>query len=257
MKKLLAALSVLLLAGCFEIDQSIRLEKNLSGKADFHLGVNFEPMVMIMAQFAHDMEGKKGPVTAEEIAKAKADFKKNEKKSEEKPPSLAEMRKSMPEGIRLLDFKAKESDFRMDTDFSFGFDRLKDLVSVKLPGKEGGNGDPTKKNVIDSPFESLELVEKGDTLTIRTKPVNPAAEVKEEAKENAPKMDADTEKLMKDAFKDMRVTYRINAPFTIVSHNATRREGDTLIWEYNMAKFEELSKKKNADDFGVRVTYKR
>ncbi|HUR82471.1 MAG TPA: hypothetical protein VM733_17035 [Thermoanaerobaculia bacterium] len=256
MKKLLAALSVLLLAGCFEIDQSIRLEKNLSGKADFHLGVNFEPMVMIMAQFAHDMEGKKGAVTKEDIEKAKADFKKNQKKSDEKPPSLAEMRKSMPEGIRLLDFKARESDFRMDTDFSFGFDRLKDLVSVKLPSK-GEGGDPTKKNVIDSPFEGLLLEEKGDTLTITTKPVNPAAEVKEEAKENAPKMDPETEKMMKDAFKDMRVTYRISAPFTIVSHNATRREGDTLIWEYTMARFEELSKKKNADDFGVRVTYRR
>ena len=81
--------------------------------------------------------------------------------------------------------------------------------------------------------------------------------MKEEAKENAPKMDADTEKLMKDAFKDMRVTYRISAPFTIVSHNATRREGDTLIWEYNVARFEELSKKKNPEDFGVRVTYRR
>ena len=42
-----------------------------------------------------------------------------------------------------------------------------------------------------------------------------------------------------------------------ISHNATRREGDTLIWEYTMARFEELSKKKNPEDFGVRVTYRR
>jgi hypothetical protein len=253
MKKTIALLSVILLAGCFEIDQTIRLEKNLSGTADFHLGVNFEPMVMIMAQFAHDMEGKKGAVTAADIDKAKADFRKNSKKSSSKQPSLAEMRKSLPEGVELLDFKAKEDDFRIDSDFKFGFKKLQNLVSVKLPSKEGA--EPTQKNVVDSPFEGLELIEKGDTITIRTKPVNPAAAVKEEAKD-APKMDAATEKLMRDAFKDLRVTYRITAPFTVVSHNATRKEGNTLVWEYTMDRFEELSKKK-VDEAGVRVTYRR
>jgi hypothetical protein len=34
MKKTLALLSALLLAGCFEIDQSIELKKDLSGTAD-------------------------------------------------------------------------------------------------------------------------------------------------------------------------------------------------------------------------------
>ena len=245
--------ALLFLTGCFEIDQTIRLEKNLSGTADFHLGVNFEPMVTIMAQFAHEMEGKKGPLTAADIEKAKADFRKNSKKSESKEPSLAEMKESMPEGIELLDFKAKESDFRIDSDFKFGFKKLQNLVGVKLPSKEGA--DPTQKNVVDTPFDGLELVEKGDTITIRTRPVNPAEAVKEEAKE-APKMDAATEKLMRDAFKSMRVTYRISAPFTVVSHNATRKEGNTLIWEYSMDRFEELSKK-SADELGVRVTYRR
>jgi len=55
----------------------------------------------------------------------------------------------------------------------------------------------------------------------------------------------------------MRVSYRITAPFTIVSHNATRKQGNTLIWEFDMARFEELSKSKNLEDAGVRVTYKR
>ena len=111
----------------------------------------------------------------------------------------------------------------------------------------------------DTPFEGLELIEKGDTITIRTKPQNPTEKVQDEAKEGGgPKMDADTEKMMKDAFSKMRVTYRITAPFKIVSHNATRQEGQTLIWEYNFAKFEEMSKKKgNLDDMAVHVTYKR
>lgn len=257
MKRTIVALfSVLLASGCFQIDQAINLDKNLAGTADFHIGVNFEPMVAIMAQFAREMEGKTGPATAEDLARAKAEFKKSSKKSESgKTPSLAELNQEMPEGVRLLDFKVKEADFGVDSTFRFGFDKLQQLVGVKLPSGKNAEADPTKKNVIDSPFEGLELVEQGDTITLRTKPINPADAVKEEAKE-APKMDAESEKLMKDAFKDLRVSYRITAPFTVVSHNATRREGNTLVWEYTMANFEELSKKKD-EDLGVRVTYRR
>jgi hypothetical protein len=62
---------------------------------------------------------------------------------------------------------------------------------------------------------------------------------------------------VKDAFSKMRVAYRITAPFTVVSHNATRREGNTLIWEYDMAAFEKMEKTKKLDDLGVHVTYRR
>jgi hypothetical protein len=256
MKKALALLSVVLLAGCFEIDQSINLQQDLSGTADFHLGVDMEPMVVVMAQFAREMEGKKGPITEAELAKARAEFKKNAKKSDTgQKPSRSEIEKSLPEGVKLLDFKATEKDFGIATDFKFGFDRLNRLVNVKLPGKEGG--DPTQKNVIDSPFEGLELIEKGNTITIRTKPQNPTAAVEKEA-EGGPKVDPETEKMIRDAFKKMRVTYRITAPFTVVSHNATRKQGNTLIWEYNLERFEEMEKsKKKIDDMGVQVTYKR
>jgi hypothetical protein len=255
MKKALALVSLVLLAGCFEIDNSINLQKDLSGTADFHLGVDMEPMVVVMAQMAREMEGKKGPATQAELAKARADFLKSSKKSESgKQPTRAEMEKSMPEGVKLLDFKTTEKDFGVATDFKFGFDRLSRLVGVKLPSKEGG--DPTQKSVIDTPFEGLELIEKGDTVTIRTKPQNPTAAVEKEA-EGGPKLDKDTEKMIRDAFSKMRVTYRITAPFTVVSHNATRREGNTLIWEYNLERFEKMAASKSKDDMGVQVTYKR
>jgi hypothetical protein len=255
-KKLLALLSVVLLAGCFEIDHSIDLQKDLSGTADFHLGVDLEPMVVVMAQFGREMEGKKGPITEAELAKARADFKANMKKDSGKSgkePSRAEIAKSMPEGVKLLDYRMAEKDFGIATDFKFGFERLNKLVNVKLPSKEGG--DPTQKNVIDSPFEGMELIEKGDTITIRTKPQNPTAAVEKEAA-GAPKLDKDTEKMIRDAFGKMRVTYRITAPFTVVSHNATRKQGNTLIWEYDLERFEKMSEK-NLEEMGVRVTYKR
>lgn len=255
MKRLIAVLACsLLLTGCFEIDQSIDLQKDLSGTADFHLGVDLEPMIVVMAQFAHEMEGKTGPVSAADIAKAKADFKKSNKKSSGEQPSREEVAKSLPEGVKLLGYDVSEKDFGVSTDFKFGFDRISRLIGVKLPSK--GDGDPTKKSVIDSPFEGLELSEKGDTITIRSKPQNPAESVKEQAGD-APKLDAATEKLVRDAFGKMRVSYRITAPFTIVSHNATRREGNTLVWEYNLEAFEKMQKSGKIDDAQLRVTYRR
>jgi hypothetical protein len=253
MRKALALVSVFLLAGCFEIEQSINLKKDLSGTADFHLGVDLEPMVVVMAQFGREMEGKTGPMTAEELAKAKAEFKKSAKKSESKEPSRADIQKELPEGVTLIDYGVKERDFGMDSKFKFGFEKLSQLVGVKLPSK---GEEPTDKNIIDSPFEGLELSESGHTFTIRSKPQNPVESVKEEAGEG-PKMDAATEKIVRDAFAKMRVAYRITAPFEVVSHNATRREGNTLIWEYDMATFEKMEKEKKLDNAQLRVTYKR
>ena len=255
-RSLVVVAAVLLLTGCFEIEQSINLEKDLSGTADFHLGIDMEPMVVVMAQFAREMEGKKGPMSAAELAKAKADFKKSmvSKKSSEAPPSKEDVAKELPKGVKVLDFKATEREFGVATDIKFGFEKLNQLIGVKLASKEGG--DPTQKNVIDTPFEGLELIEKGDTITIRTKPTNPADKVSEQAADG-PKLDKDTEKLIKDAFGKMRVVYRLTAPFTVVSHNATRKEGNTLIWEYDLKKFEEMSKSNKLDDMSVKVTYKR
>jgi hypothetical protein len=251
---MIAVLSMVLLAGCFEVEQSINLNKDMSGTADFHLGVNLEPMVVVMAQFGRELEGKSGPMTAEELAKAKAEFKKSAKKSESKEPTRADIEKNLPEGVKLLDYKLQERDLGMASDFKFGFDRLSRLVGVKLPSKEGG--DPTQKSVIDSPFDGLEVSESGNTLTIRAKAQNPTSAVQEQAAD-APKLDAATEKMVRDAFKEMRVVYRITAPFEIVSHNATKREGNTLIWLYDMETFEKLEKSKKLDDAQLRVTYKR
>jgi hypothetical protein len=83
---LIAALFALFGTGCFEVEQSIELKRDLSGTANFKLGVDMEPMVMIMAKVQKEMSGDKSPLTKAEIAKAKADFKKNEKKSTTSAP---------------------------------------------------------------------------------------------------------------------------------------------------------------------------
>lgn len=252
MKNALAPLCLVFFAGCFEIEQSIDLQNDLSGTAGFHLDVDAEPLIAVMAQFAREMEGKTGPATAEELAKAKADFRKAKSRSTGEV-SRAEIEASLPEGVTLIDHAITERELGMASDFRFGFERLSQLVGVRLPSQ---GSDPMETRVIDSPFEALEVSEAPGTITIRAKAQNPAQSVREHAR-NAPKLQAATERLVRDAFGRMRVTYRITAPFAVVSHNATRREGNTLIWQYDMETFERMQKSKRLDDAQLRVTYRR
>lgn len=262
---LVAAIFAAFATGCFDIEESIDLKKDMSGTANLKLGVDMEPMITIMAMMQKQMEGKKGPLTKEEIAAAKADFKKNAKTtaSKEPPPDpKKDMDKTLPPGIKLLDASVTEKEFGMVTNMKFAFDKLAHLVDLKMPQKggadKGGPPDPTKQNVLDSPFQGLDVVETASTITIRTKPQNPADNVKKETSQQGPPMDPETQKMMEDAFKNMRFAWRITAPFQVVSSNAHRREGNTLIWEYDFKKLEELgSNPKAMDDLAVKVVYKK
>lgn len=257
------ALFAFFATGCFEVEQSIELKRDLSGTANFKLGVDMEPMITIMAKMQKEMGGDKSPLTKAEIDAAKADFKKNEKKTTTN--STDDARKDaeggLPPGVKLLDVSVTEKEFGVITNMKFGFDKLASLVGVKLGSKKEGEAqaDPTKKSIIDSPFQGLEVSETPTTISIHTKPQNPAEKVKTEAGEQGPKLDPETEKMMNDAFKNLRVAWKITAPFEVVSSNATRKSGNTLIWEYDFATFQKLAaaSPKALDDMGVRVTYKK
>lgn len=260
MKRLAVALAALALAfvttGCFEIEETIDLNKDLSGKAGVRIGIDFEPMVLVMTQIKREMEGKTGPPTKAELAEARAEFTKKSKNEPQKT-DMAKMRSEieseLPDGVKLLDVSVEEKDLGMMSMFSFSFDKLSRLVEVKLPSD---NEDPTKKNVFDSPFDGLEVIDDAKTVTIRTKPQNPTTSVRDEASQSA-EVDPETEKMMEEAFKNLRVRYRITAPLEIVSHNATSVEGDTLIWTFDLETFKRLEKAGKLDDTAVLVTYRK
>jgi hypothetical protein len=257
---LIAAMFALFATGCFEVEQSIELKRDLSGTANFKLGVDMEPMITIMAKAQKEMGGDKSPLTKAELDAAKAEFKKNQKSSTTTEDPRKEAEGGLPPGVKLLDASIDEKEFGVTTNMKFSFDKLSSLVGVKLGAKKEGHApaDPTKKSVLDTPFQGLEISETASTISIHTKPQNPADKVKAQASEQAPKLDPDTEKLMNDAFKNLRVAWKITAPFDVISSNATRREGKTLIWEYNFETLQKLAASQQAlDDLAVNVTYRK
>lgn len=263
-QKTLVLVAIAILAifatSCFDIEQSLVLNKDLSGKAGFRMGVDFEPMVLTMLQMQRSMEGKKGAPSAEEIAKAKADFLAQQKKETKTDDSAADrkaLEAKLPPGVKLLDQTVTDSGMKLTTNILFGFQDLKSLADITFPKKEGAQ--PSDKGVIDKPFDGLQVKDEGRTLVIRTKPADPVSGVEKGAKEQAEggPDNKEMEAMMRDALKGLRVAFKIQAPFKVLETNAMRREGNTLIWEYTLDTLEKMEKQGKTADAGVFVRYQK
>lgn len=251
------------LTGCFDVEQTLVLEKNMSGQAGFTMKVDMEPMVLMMLNMQRSMEGKEGAPTAAELEKAKADFLASSTRTGEKvdpEKRKEELAKQLPPGVKLLDSRFEEKDLGMLASFNLGFDDVDKLKQVRLsskepaqePGAEAG-GPPTPDNPFDTPFGDLVVEETGDTILLTTKARNPLEEQKQEM--GGADISPEMEQQLEDAFKGLRIAWKIKAPFQILEHNATRRDGDTLVWEYTLDSMKTMDPKKAAE--GIRVKYKK
>src|ERR1700730_8806623 len=62
------------LAGCFDVEESVSLRRDLSGTAGFNMTVDLEPMIAFMAGMQPSMAGMTGDPTPEEMEAARKDF---------------------------------------------------------------------------------------------------------------------------------------------------------------------------------------
>ncbi|HEX3531468.1 MAG TPA: hypothetical protein VH988_30785 [Thermoanaerobaculia bacterium] len=252
----------LFLTGCFDVEQSLVLNKDLSGTAGIHMGVNFEPMVLTMLRMQRQMAGAEGEPTVAEIAKAKEDFLASKK--QDAPPSPEVQRstieKALPPGVKLLDVDIKDEGFKLAVRMSFAFDNVRKLQEIKLPDdlkaqKEKADGEapkPAGKNPFANPFDGLQITDEGSTLLLTTQPNNPVSSTTDML---PPDTTPEMKKQIEEAFKGLHVVWKIETPFEVLESNATRREGKTLIWEYDLKTFEAMTPQQRAE--GIRVKLKK
>ncbi len=268
----LAGACLLLSAGCFDIEQNLTLERDLSGKAGLRVVLDFEPMIYIMAAMKRGFEGKEGPPTVEELAAGRQEFLAKKKSGESEAPDPKQIqedaKKNLPPGVQLLDSGVEEAGLQMKFRFLFGFDDVKKLAQLKLSGKSAEGGPPGVSNPVESPFDNLEVVDEGKTILVTSRPKNPLGGEKDKPAESAEGETAEPAEVdaeIREVFKNFRVAWRIEAPFEVVESNATRKEGKTLIWEYRLDDIERMEKEARAkggkakgfDDLGVRVRYRK
>ncbi|HYN05924.1 MAG TPA: hypothetical protein VES67_00905 [Vicinamibacterales bacterium] len=245
-------LSAFATSACLQIEQTLTLERDLSGKAGFAMNLDMESLVPIMATMKKSMEGKGTVPTAAELAEARKELLSSQKT--EKPDfeqEKKEFENQLPAGVKLLDAQAKEDGLKMAASFLLGFDQVSKLSQIQFP-KSGSQPDAMGTNPVDSPFGGLKVVSEGQTILITTPIENPLAGQQEKTSQMP--MDAAALGLIQQMFKGVRMSFKITAPFEVAEHNAHRREGTTLIWDYdlNTTKLTPEQMKQ-----GVRVRFRR
>ncbi|MBZ0113686.1 MAG: hypothetical protein K8J08_14570 [Thermoanaerobaculia bacterium] len=247
--RIVAPLALLsLLVACFDVQQDVKINQDLSGTARIAMSVDLEPMVHMMASMKRGFEGKEGPPTAEELDAARKDFQEQQaaEQASQFEEQTADIKARLPEGVRLVSAKMSEGE-SIGADFLFEFDHISKLQQIKLDDKgEEGSG-------TDSPFAQLIIEEKDGTLLISTPPINPAEDLgtmglSEEEED-------DSSAMVKESMESMRVRFELTAPFEVLEQNATEIKGKTLIWDYGYEALTEMAKE-GAEVEPVRVLYK-
>ena len=169
-------------SACFDVEQAMKLQKDMSGEVGFSMTVNMEPMVLFMLKMQREMSNQKGEPTAAEIEKAKKEFLASGKtKTTTSTAQKEQMEKSLPAGVKLLSSSVKEDGLKITAKFNLAFDHVSKLADIQMQGKPDPAAKPGPPNPFDRPFPGLKVTDEGKTLLMTMEATNPAAEQKEQS----------------------------------------------------------------------------
>jgi hypothetical protein len=216
-------------AGCMQFEYGITLEEDLSGTADVDIAIDLDRVAYMSAYIQNAFTGEGGEPSDEQIQAAREELLQEIDEDEDfSDESLrAEIEPDMPEGVTLLYANTERDELLTTVNMRFAFDHVDKLREIRLDDDD--EGDDEGAPVDSEPFEHLEIIEDGDRIIVRSEPINPMDEI-DEMEENPWISEAMIEKLL----EGFAVTFSITSPFDVEEHNATRKEGDTLVWEFNL-----------------------
>jgi hypothetical protein len=232
---------------CTRIEYSIALEDDLSGTARLEMSLDMERMTYVLASMTKSFGGDTTPVSQEELAAAREELvAQMEADDWDEEEALRDARADMPAGVEMVEFSNTRDGLKQQFRVRLAFDHVSSLNRVEIgPGDRATDG-PGAPGEETRPFGGLEVIEDGNTIVLRNQPFDPIEESAEAAADRMPGMEG----LMEPVLEDFSVVFRIEAPFEVLEDNATRRDGNSLIWEYDETHLETGSE-------GVYVRYKR
>ena len=256
MRRLLSALCLLaglVTAGCITIDQTTTLQKDMSGTQAVNLEFDMDPFVSMMAKMMHSLGGKEGEPTEADLAKAREELLSAMKN---KPMNFADEIKNslgpLPAGLKLLESTAKQDGLKLGARMVLAFDNATKLGTFKMKAPESLGAMPVP-GAMESPFLGLNIVEEPGAWVL-TSPQNQLAGA-EALKLDELQADPDMKAMFDSMFKGFKVTMRLTAPFEVLEHTATRKDGNTLIWEFDGGTIEKAMKGGSMPQ--IRVRYKK
>jgi len=235
-----ALITIFGLTGCFQMDYVITLDDDLSGEAMLDVAIDLDDMAYVIASIQRGFAGDEGSPTDEEVAAAREELLEQVESGALAEENLRdEIEPDLPPGVTLLDASRSSDGLRTEIAIRLAFDHISSLDELDL-GPDTGPGADTE------PFGRIEIIDEGDTFVLRTRPMNPVEQAREEEG-----MLGGSPSLVETMFGNLRIDFALDAPFEIVDHNATGRDGSRLTWTYD---YEALS---NGEDSGIFVRYRR
>lgn len=238
--------------GCLDVEESITLNRNMSGQAGFAMNVDAEPLVPIMAAMQRQMAGKTGAPTASDLAAARASMLKDANPQEDFEKDKRDMEQHLPAGVKLLKATLQNNGLKTAVDTQFSFENAAALEKILFDQSDAGQGNGPD-NPVSQPFDGLHIVDDGQTILITSNVLDPAANAKTQAQQMP--MNPAMQKQFETLLSGMHVAFRITAPFAVVEQNATRKEGNTLIWEFDGAHLQNMTPAQLNQ--GIRVRYRK
>lgn len=223
--KRIGLISLTLMAvGCMQVDYGIVLEDDLSGTADLDMTIDLDRIAYSAALIQAAFEGTGGPPTDEQVEAARERIL-SEMDSEEDYNATelrAEIEPDLPDGMTLRYAEEERDELKQTVRLGFAFDHVDRLRDFEMRDDDGDH----VPGVEDSkPFEGLEIIERGNEVIVRNEPFDPIDDMSD-----SPMV---SEKMIGNMMKDLSVTFRLETPFDVVEHNATRKDGRTLIWVFD------------------------
>ena len=214
----------LLATGCMQVEYGIVLEDDLSGTADMDLTVDLDRVARTTAAVKAAFEGT-GEPTEEQIEEARREIvaEMDLDDSLDTAGLRAEIESDLPDGVRLLGVDEERDGLQRRVRMEFAFDHVNRLREFDT--RWDRSGDPDGDHEGSKPFEGLEIIERDGEIIVRNDPIDPIDEIED----NMFVPDGMIETML----QDISVTFRLETPFEVLEHNATRREGRTLIWVFD------------------------
>jgi hypothetical protein len=234
-----------LLAGCADFEYGIVLEEDLSGTSTMDVTIDVDRIAYAGATMQRMFAGKEGPPTEEEIDAIRQELLEEMEEEGEEEFDEAKLRSEiepdLPAGVELKSAAYEVEDLKRRVKLEFAFE---DVASLNQLHIDAGDDESPMGDMDDTkPFEGLQVIDEGSTLVIRNEAINPMDLDEEEGSFMSGEM-------LKSMLEGLRIAFKIESPFEVLEHNATRVDGPVLYWEYTV---ETLSE----DPEGIFVRYRK
>jgi hypothetical protein len=243
----------------FDIETSVSLKGDLSGKASVRVTADIEGFLQGMAGIWRHMPGFKAPTPAEIHQRALAVVAAAAaKKPEDLERQRAELGKSLPPGVKLASIALQYQGTTMLSQLDFDFDDVRKLWQIQLPQSPNNllqpgaasrpasqatkaadssseAADPRSlpyRDFYDRPFYGLVVNDMSTMVSVMVTFANPVAF----ARLVVPKqgtIPARDEALR--PFEGSRFIFKLDSPLAVHETNATRHDEHSLLWEIHVA----------------------